>query len=366
VLLVGGGTGGHVSPLLAIAEALRAIDPEVRFLFLGGRRGLEGRLVPAAGITFHATPMASLRDPESRLALIGSIVRLPLAFVDAFVRIAIFRPRVCCTSGGVISIPIAIAARLLRVPVYLWEGNAIPGRANRLLAGWCTKIGVSFDQARRWLPHGRTVVPGTPIRASILRWSRDEGRRAFGIPDTAKLVTVSGGSQGSQRINDAIFGALARVLRNAHVLHITGESTFAKAEAKREALSAELRDRYVVRARLDDDMGGALAAADFVVGRAGSSSIAEPLALGIPCVLVPLGVAMDAHQDANARSAVEAGAAISMRESELDADRFTAQINGLLGDAARLARMAKAARAAGRPDAAREIARDVRALGGCA
>jgi UDP-N-acetylglucosamine--N-acetylmuramyl-(pentapeptide) pyrophosphoryl-undecaprenol N-acetylglucosamine transferase len=365
VLLVGGGTGGHVSPLLALAEALRGIDPEVRFLFLGGRRGLEARLVPAAGIPFHATPLASLRDPESRLAFITSVLRVPLAFVDAFVRIAFFRPRVCCTSGGFVSIPIALAARLLRVPVYLWEGNAIPGRANRLLAGWCTKVGVTFDQARRWLPAHRAVLTGTPIRSTILRWTREEGRRAFGIPATATLVTVSGGSQGSEKINDAVLGALTRILPKTHVLHVTGESSAARAEAKRGTLPADLKTRYIVRARLADDMGAALAAADLVIGRAGSSSIAEPLALGVPCVLVPLGVAMDAHQDANARSAVEAGAATSLRESELDEGRLTAIVTGLLQDVPRLERMAAKARAAGRPDAAHVIAADLLSIGGC-
>jgi UDP-N-acetylglucosamine--N-acetylmuramyl-(pentapeptide) pyrophosphoryl-undecaprenol N-acetylglucosamine transferase len=366
VLLVGGGTGGHVSPLLAITEALREADPEVRFLFLGGRRGLEGRLVPAAGIPFHATPLPSLRDPESRVAFITSVLRVPLAFVDALVRIAIFKPGVCCTSGGFVAIPIALAARALRVPVYLWEGNAIPGRANRLLAAWCARVGVSFDQARRWLPAKRAVLTGTPIRQSILRWTRDAGRQAFAIPETAALVTITGGSQGSEKVNDAVFGALARVLPKAHLLHVTGESSLAKAEAKRATLPAHLQAKYIVRARLGDEMGAALAAADLVVGRAGASSIAEPLALGVPCVLIPLGVAMDAHQDANARSAVEAGAAASLRESELDSDRLTAVVTGLLQDTARLQRMSSAARAAGRPDAARTIAADLRAIGGCA
>ena len=322
--------------------------------------------MPAAGIPFHATPLPSLRDPESRFAFVSAAARLPIAFVDAFVRTAIFRPDVLCTSGGFIAIPIALAARLLRVPIYLWEGNAIPGRTNRMLAGWSRRVGVSFDQARRWLPARRAVLTGTPIRSSILRWTRADGRRAFDIPASAALVTITGGSQGSEKINDAILSALARILPKTHVLHVTGEASFARAEAKRTALPAELRPRYVVRARLGDDMGAALAAADLVVGRAGASSIAEPLALGVPLVLIPLGVAMDAHQDANARSAVEAGAATRLPESELDDGRVVAVVTGLLQDAPRLERMSAAARAAGQPDAARAIATDLVQIGGCA
>jgi UDP-N-acetylglucosamine--N-acetylmuramyl-(pentapeptide) pyrophosphoryl-undecaprenol N-acetylglucosamine transferase len=179
------------------------------------------------------------------------------------------------------------------------------------------------------------------------------------------LVVVSGGSQGSERINDALWSALGRILRRAYILHITGEKHGARAEARRANLAPEVRDRYIVRAFLGDEMGGALAAADLVVGRAGASSIAEPLAFGRPLLLIPFGAAMEGHQDANARAMVETSAAISMREGELDGDRFTAQVNGLLDDPARLQRMANAARAAGRPQAAQEIARELLALGKC-
>ena len=365
VLLVGGGTGGHVSPLLAIAEALREIDPEVGFLFLGGRRGREAELVPAAGIPFHATPMPSLRDPDSRLAFLRTIGSAPLAFFDALAALWRFRPDVCCTTGGIVAIPVTLAARVLRVPVYLWDGNALPGRATRLLSTFSSRIGVSYEQARRTLPRGRTVLAGTPIRASLLKWTRERGREAFAVPAEAKLVVVSGGSQGSERVNDALWSALARLVRHAYVLHITGDKQGARAESRRTNLPPELRDHYIVRTFLGDEMGGALAAADLAIGRAGASSIAEPLAFGVPLLLIPFGAAMEGHQDANARAMVETGAALSMREGELDGDRFTAQVSGLLDNPDRLRRMANAARTAGRPQAAQEIARELLSLGGC-
>ncbi|HUG06087.1 MAG TPA: glycosyltransferase [Candidatus Limnocylindria bacterium] len=349
-----------------MAEALREIDPEVGFLFLGGRRGREAELVPAAGIPFHATPMPSLRDPESRLALLRTLVSVPLAFFDAFAALVRFGPDVCCTTGGVVAIPVTLAARILRVPVYLWDGNALPGRATRLLASISSRIGVSHEQARRALPRGRTVLAGTPIRASLLKWTRERGRDAFAVPADAMLVVVSGGSQGSERVNDALWSALGRVVRAAYVLHLTGEKHGARAEARRANLPAEVRDRYIVRAFLGDEMGGALAAADLAIGRAGASSIAEPLAFGVPLLLIPFGAAMEGHQEANARAMVEAGAALSMREGELDGDRLNAQVTGLLQNPDRLRRMANAARAAGRPQAAQEIARDLLSLGGCA
>jgi UDP-N-acetylglucosamine--N-acetylmuramyl-(pentapeptide) pyrophosphoryl-undecaprenol N-acetylglucosamine transferase len=366
VLLVGGGTGGHVSPLLAIAEALGEIDPEVGFLFLGGQRGKEADLVPAAGLPFHATPMPSLRDPQSRLALLRTLVGVPLAFFDALAQLVRFRPDVCCTTGGVVAIPVTLAARLMRVPVYLWDGNALPGRATRLLASFSSRIGVSYEQARHALPRGRTVLAGTPIRASLLKWTRERGRETFAVPADAMLVVVSGGSQGSERVNDALWSALGRILKSAYVLHITGEKHGARAESRRANLAAEVRDRYIVRAFLGDEMGGALAAADLAIGRAGASSIAEPLAFGVPLLVIPFGAAMEGHQEANARAMVETGAALSMREGELDGDRFTSHVVGLLQSPDRLRRMANAAKAAGRPQAATEIARELLTLGGCA
>jgi UDP-N-acetylglucosamine--N-acetylmuramyl-(pentapeptide) pyrophosphoryl-undecaprenol N-acetylglucosamine transferase len=322
--------------------------------------------VPEAGIPFEMLPTSSLRDPDSRVALLRAMLGVPVAYFAALWHVARFRPRVCCTSGGAVAIPVVLAARTLRVPVYLWAGDALPGRASRLLGRFCTKIGTTFDQARYAFPPRRASVSGTPIRASLLRWSRDDARTKMGVPANAALIVVTGGSQGSERVNDAIFGALPRLLQKAYVLHVTGESHFDKATARERALPEELRARYLPRAYLRDEMGAVLAAADLVIGRAGSSSIAEPLAFGVPLVLIPFAAAMEGHQKANARAAAEAGAALVIQEGELDADRLTAKVTGLLNDSAQLGRMANAAKNAGRRDAARDIARDLLAMGGCA
>ena len=363
MLLVGGGTGGHISPLLAIVEALREMDPGVRLLFIGGRRGKEGELVPGAGIAFHAVPMNSLRDPDSRVALLGTLVSLPLAYLSALLRIIRERPNVAITSGGAIALPVILAARTMRVPVYLWAGDALPGRASRMLARFAQRIGVTFAQAKSVFG-AKASVSGTPIRASLLRWKRGPARQAMDVPDDAALIVVTGGSQGSERVNEAIAGALPQLLQRSYVLHVTGEAHIARAKSRESTLPADVRMRYLPRAYLRDEMGAVLAAADLVVGRAGSSSIAEPLAFGTPLVLVPFGAAMEGHQEANARAASEAGAAVVVRESQLP-DRLVTEITGLLNDRARLARMAESARKAGRPDAAKDIAASALELGGC-
>jgi UDP-N-acetylglucosamine--N-acetylmuramyl-(pentapeptide) pyrophosphoryl-undecaprenol N-acetylglucosamine transferase len=364
VLLVGGGTAGHVSPLLAVAEVLAELAP-VELRFIGGRRGLEGDLAGKAGIPFHATPLPSLRDPDSKVALLAHALLLPIAALDALVQLIRFRPSVALTSGSFSSLPVLFAARVLRIPIYLWVGDAIPGRALRAVAGWSAGIGVTFEPAIGRLPRGRATVTGNPVRASLLRWTRAEGRRALGLAEDVPVVLVTGGSQGSERINGAVLSGLSRLVRRAAIVHLSGPAQVARAQAQRELLPESDRPRYQAHAYLHEEMGAALASADLVIARAGSSSIAEPLAFGVPLVLIPFGAAMNAHQAANARAAAELGAAVILAESDLDGDRLVSTVAGLLDDRARLLRLAGNAKAAGRPAAAETIARAVLALGGC-
>ena len=293
------------------------------------------------------------------------LLLVPIATIDALAQLIRWHPNVALTSGSFSSLPVLLAARLLRIPIYLWVGDAIPGRALCAVAGWSSGIGLTFEPAMKAMPRGRATVTGNPVRKSLLRWTKAEGRRALGLDPAVPVVLVTGGSQGSEKINAATASALSRLVRRAAVVHHTGRADLPRAQANRALLGEADRARYQPHGYLHEEMGAALAAADLVVGRAGSSSIAEPLAFGVPLVLVPFGAAMNAHQAANARSAAELGAAVILPESDLDGDRLAAVVTGLLDDPARLARMAANAKTAGRPGAAEEIARAVLALGGC-
>jgi UDP-N-acetylglucosamine--N-acetylmuramyl-(pentapeptide) pyrophosphoryl-undecaprenol N-acetylglucosamine transferase len=348
-----------------VAEALAALTA-VDLRFIGGRRGLEGDLARKAQIPFHATPLPSLRDPDSKLAFLFQALLLPVAAVDALVQLISSRPNVVLTSGSFSALPVLFAAWLLRIPIYLWVGDAVPGRALRAVAGWASGIGLTFEPAANTMPRGRSTVTGNPVRASLLTWTKADGRRALGLAPNVPVVLVTGGSQGSERINGATMSGLTRLIRRAAIVHLTGPAQLARAQAGRELLPEADRARYQPHAYLHEEMGAALAAADLVVGRAGSSSIAEPLAFGAPLILIPYGAAMNAHQAANARAAADLGAAVILAEGDLDGDRLVSVITGLLDDPARLARMAANAKAAGRPAAAMAIARAVLALGGCA
>lgn len=306
--------------------------------------------------------MPSLRDPDSRLSVLVAASLLPIATVQALWIVARFRPRAVLTAGGLVSLPVALAASLARVPIVLWDGDAIPGRVNRLLARFARCVAATFAEEAEHFPRDKVVVTGNPVRRELLGRSAQEARAALGLPQDARVLLVSGGSQGSERMNAVLLQTLGRILRRAHVVHLAGEAHLARCEAARDKLLEELRDRYRPYAFLREEMGAALAAADLIVGRAGSSTIAEALAVGRPLVLVPFEASASGHQLANARSAVGAGAAVLVREGDLDAERFAAVVVGLLDDGERLARMRTAAARAGKPEAAVTIASRVLAF----
>ena len=338
-----------------MSDALRG-QQACRFVFVGGRRGLENTLIPEHGIEFHRTLMPSLRDPESRLSLVRAALVLPFAIAQAWWLLFRARPHAVLISGGLVSLPVVLAAWIRGVPVVVWNGDAVPGRVNRLLARFARRIAATFPGEERFFAKDKVVVTGNPVRAGLLQWTRAKGREALGLPADARVVLVGGGSQGSQVVNGAIESALTRLLAKAYVVHLTGAANIARAQARRGVLPPEARERYRPYAFLDEDMGAALAAADLMVGRAGSGTIAEALAVGLPLVLIPFGAAASAHQLANARAVVDMGAAVLIREGQLDGDHLAAVVLGLVDDPDRLGRMRLAAQRSGRPDAAVRVA----------
>ena len=270
------------------------------------------------------------------------------------------RPAAIFTTGGYVAIPVLIAARLLGIPSLMWDGNVVPGKSVRATARLASALAVSFRATCAALPsRSRCYVTGTPIR-DIGGVDRIAARERLGIPAGERLVVLFGGSQAVRRLNDAVAGALPRLVEQARVIHVAGADGMAAAEAAREALPAELRDRYRPEAFLGEALLDALAAADLVVGRAGSSTLAEIAAFGLPLVVVPYPHA-GAHQQANAAEMVGAGAAMLIDDADFDADALLAAV-AVLADPARHAGMAAAARSLAKPGAADAVAAILLAL----
>jgi UDP-N-acetylglucosamine--N-acetylmuramyl-(pentapeptide) pyrophosphoryl-undecaprenol N-acetylglucosamine transferase len=347
VLIAGGGTGGHLYPGLALAEALTARGLQV--VFVGTAGGIEARVVPAAGYPLHVLPGRQLRGGGVGRAVVGlatavgSVVR-GLGLVRAL------RPALVVGVGGYASVAIVLAAWLRRVPTLLLEQNVLPGAANRVLGRIAARVCVGFAESASFLPPGRAVYTGNPIRAQVLAAARAGAERSHARPG----LLVFGGSAGARRLNEATveaMGLLGPAARSLDVLHQTGAADLDTVRAGYARLDLAARVVPFI-----EDMGAAYAAADVVVARAGAMTCAELTAVGLPAILVPYPHAADDHQRRNAEVLVAAGAAEVVPDRDLTGERLAATLRALVDDPARRTAMAARARALGRPDAAERVA----------
>ncbi|MEX1296219.1 MAG: UDP-N-acetylglucosamine--N-acetylmuramyl-(pentapeptide) pyrophosphoryl-undecaprenol N-acetylglucosamine transferase [Candidatus Limnocylindrales bacterium] len=357
ILIAAGGTGGHIYPALAVVTQLQTRRPDLELRWLGGRRGLESEIVAGTDIPLERLWLRSLRSVDASINTILDPLRLAMSVPQALWKLSRRRPDVVYTTGGYVAIPVLVAAALLRVPSLLWEGNQVPGRSVRVSARLATLRTVSYPATRERLP-APTFVTGTPIRDL---GSRDKAaaRARLGLTEELPMILGFGGSQAVRRLSDAVRDALPDVVERCYVVHITGEAAIGEAEALRATLPPARRDRYRPVAFLHEDMDAALTAADLLVGRAGSSTLAEAAAAGLPMIVVPYPHAA-AHQKANASELVAAGAAVLVDDEDLDGDTLRRAAELLFDEGLEV--MATAARGVGRPGAAAASARLLEAL----
>ncbi|MEN9751999.1 MAG: hypothetical protein RLZZ600_1046 [Actinomycetota bacterium] len=329
-LLAGGGTAGHVNPMLAIADEIRRREPDASIVMIGTKEGLEAKLIPARGYDLHTIPKLPFpRRPNKRaLAFLAGWNR---AVRDVQAVIADRHVDVVVGVGGYAAAPAYQAAKRSRVPIVIHEANAKPGLANRLASRWTTFVGVAFHGTR--LPHARFV--GMPLRPEIvsldIAQSRQRSRIEFGLQLDHPVILATGGSLGARSINAAVENALPALLRaGIQVVHITGN-----ADEKPSETSGYVRMGYC------DDMGAAFSAADIVISRSGSSTVSELAALGIPAVFVPYAVG-NGEQAFNARSSVSAGGALLVADSELSGEWIQSTLIPLVSSSARLKTMSAA------------------------
>ncbi|WP_256104092.1 glycosyltransferase [Streptomyces sp. ODS05-4] len=338
VVIGAGGTGGHIYPGLALADALRRAAPDAVVSFVGTTRGLEGELIPAAGYRLHTVDMIPF-DPAlgARRYLLPAALLKSGAQARAVLRDQ--RAQIAVGMGGYPSAPVIVGARMAGLPSLIHESNAVPGRANRFAARLTPHIAVAFDTGH--LPGA--VTTGMPIAAALAGLDRaalrPAARAALGVPGGAKLVVVNGGSLGAARLTEAALG-LADRWRDRDGPHLLVKTGPAALPAARAALQGHPTARAVPYL---DRMDLVYAAADLVVCRAGSATVAELASTGVPAVLVPYPHAPGDHQTHNARVLTDAGAGVLLPDHETTAGRLAALVEPLLADPARLAAMSGAA-----------------------
>ncbi len=352
VLIAGGGTGGHVFPMLAVGDALRAIDPTARVVYVGTPRGIEGRAIgERGGEELFLLDIAPLRG-GGVAGFVRGVARAAGSIPEARALVKKLRPDVALSVGGYAGGPIALAARLHGVPVALLEPNSVLGLSNRLLTPFAERAYVAFPETERYLRPSIVRRMGVPLRRAF-------APSAYAPGEGPVSILVVGGSQGAKQFNETLPRAVAAAVSagaDVRVIHQTGRD---RDEAVRAAYASLGLDGRAEVVPFIDDVAEALAGADVVVSRAGASSLAELCAVGRASILIPFPFAADDHQGKNARSLEQAGAAVAVAEAEATPARIAAEIAALVADPDRRARMARAARGLGRPDAADAVARDL-------
>ena len=349
LLLTGGGTGGHLFPAIATAEAMCRRFPDTKVLFVGTKRKMDAASLARYDFQVRSIHCQGLKG-KGLLARVQSLLLLPLALMEALWRIFRFHPHLVVGVGGYVTGPVVVAARILGCPTLIHEQNSVPGLANRKLGALVSRVCLSLPGSERYFPKGKTVLTGNPVRQQILELA---GRQPRKVREKVTLL-VLGGSLGAHRVNELVVEALTKhgglFPGGIEVIHQTGA---ADQEMVRNAY-----ERAGVRATVAPfftDMAEVYGKSDLLVSRAGATTLAELAVLGKPAVLIPYPFAADDHQEKNGRYYEAGGGVLVVPERELTGQKLAEILAGLVASPARLQEMAASMRAMGRPEATDRI-----------
>ncbi len=341
IAIVGGGTGGHVYPGIAVAQAWR---DRAEIVFLGQKNKLEGQAVPQAD--FKLIPIAA--SPISRkisLDLFKTGWNLLRGTLQSFRFLRKFKPDLILGTGGYVAAPALLGALLLKIPIILHEQNAYPSLTNRLLSRAAKVVCISLSPAEKHFPRAKKIIlTGNPVRSDILDYDRKKARLELGLEEQDQMVLIAGGSQGARSVNRAVVRWLKNneIKKNWKIVHATGKDNYSDVLAYYKKLGVKPEEKsYLQMLPYIDKMGQFLAAADLFVGRSGATTVSEIIARGIPAILIPYPFAAEDHQTANARFLEKNGAAIILPDEELEAGKLASLVEELLNDRKRLEKMGR-------------------------
>ncbi len=348
LLIAGGGTGGHLFPGVAIAEELRAREPEAPVRFVGTRRGIEARVLPESGWDVAFIEVSGLKTVGA-LGAIRGLFRLPRALWQARRAVKSFAPDAVIGVGGYASGPVVMMARLRGIPTAICEQNSIPGLTNKMLGKIARAVFLSFEMSRRFFKAKKIVMSGNPVRRPMLEKLLAPSAK----PPREKLqVLVCGGSLGAVKVNEIASEALIALARERPlaIVHQTGDKGFDETLARYQAAGIDADVRPFIK-----EMATEYQQADVIVSRAGATTVAELAIAGKPAILVPYPFAADNHQELNAQEMAEAGAALMHRQADLTPSILADELRNLLDDEPRREKMGSAMKALAKPGAASTI-----------
>lgn len=365
ILLIGGGSGGHVFPLIAVANALKEkaqqSGQELELLILGEGQFMEKAAV-ANGLSFKRILAGKLRRYFSPLTVLD-ILKTPVGFFQSLWHVFWFMPDIIFAKGGYASVMPAIIGRLFFIPLFVHESDSIPGLTNKILGKLAETVFISFQSAEKYFKAGKTVLVGNPLRKELVGQDRDRAVEFFKLKPDKKTILVLGGSQGAQKINDIILQSLVMIVKNFQLIHQCGESQYNFVKNGADKLIKEGEGKYAEDIKTNykffpfldtEQLGMAYAAADILISRAGAGSIFEIAAMGKPVILIPITNSSADHQLANAREFSKFGAVI-LEEQNLTSHILINQIEFLLSEE-NYSRTAASVKTFAKPEAADKIA----------
>jgi len=359
-MFTGGGTAGHIFPLVAIARELKRNYPFAgfEFLYLGPKDKFAKEILLNEDIEVKTILFGKIRRYFSFWNILD-IFKMPIGFLQAFYYVFVFSPDLIFSKGGYGSIPAVIAGWVLQTPVFLHEADIIPGVANKIASKFAVEIFISFSiEETEYFPAKKMLSVGNPIRSRILTGSRKKARELFNLTREKPVILILGGSQGAQSINNKILAILPQILNDFEVIHQTGQKNIDQVRKEADVILTEsTRKYYHAEGFLKDDLlPHALRAADLVISRAGSGSIFEITAVGKPCILIPLPNSAQGHQIRNAYALSKRGAAIVVEEENFRPHFILERIKYIFSKPELMQELSKRAKDFSRPQAAKIIA----------
>nr|WP_295971545.1 undecaprenyldiphospho-muramoylpentapeptide beta-N-acetylglucosaminyltransferase [uncultured Bacillus sp.] len=354
IAVSGGGTGGHIYPALALIREIKKENNQAEFLYIGTEKGLENKLVPRENIPFKSIHITGFKRKLS-WENVKTILRFMKGVNQSKQMLREFKADVVIGTGGYVCGPVVYAAAKLGIPTIIHEQNSVPGLTNKFLSRYVDRIAVCFPEAKAFFPEEKVVMTGNPRASEVLHQDGIKGRLSVGLNLTDPAVLIVGGSRGARPINEAVLQSLSKVgERPYQMLYVTGEVHYDKVKKEVEQMGSP---KNVVIQPFVHNMPEVLAGTDLTVARAGATTLAELTSLGIPSILIPSPYVTNNHQEKNARSLSDHGAAELLLEKDLTSEKLLDTIDQILLNKDRLREMKHAAKELGIPDAAQRLYR---------
>ncbi len=362
ILFTGGGTGGHVFPLIAIIREIRKLypKPDLEFFYMGPQDEYGSILLAQEDVKIRIISAGKVRNYFSFQNITDILFKIPWGIIQSFFLLAKIEPHLVFSKGGYGALPVLLCAKLFGLPIFIHESDVVPGRVNRISSKWARKVYISFPKTE-YLDPALTTLVGNPIRAEILEGTEQQAKDLFDISLEKPVLFFFGGSQGAEFINDFVLSALNILLEEFEVVHICGNANLKQVQSEVQVtIKKELEPYYHLFSFLDEEkLKHVYRVSDFIISRAGAGTIFEIAAIGAPSILVPLPGAAANHQAKNAYAYAQTGAAVVIEQDNLTQNFFLEKIHSVFARPLDLEEMKNQALKFSKPLAAKVIAREI-------